>query len=59
MKQDKLKSFLYVLMRDEVVPGVVEEIVRDHAEAVAAKEIIYSNPFLAAYADELAKRLVS
>jgi hypothetical protein len=33
INEEKLKMFLYVLMRDTVVPGEIERIMRGHLEA--------------------------
>lgn len=54
--RDRLVVFLYVLMRDEVVSGTVEKIMQDHVEG-SDSESSFSNPYLAAHAIELAKRL--
>jgi hypothetical protein len=55
-----LTSFLYILMRDEVTPGAVERLVVDHVEkAKGSKLVTYSNVHLAAYARELARRILS
>ncbi len=51
---DPLVAFLYTLMRDHTVPGIVEELVYTANEA---GESDYSNDFLAAYAISLAARL--
>lgn len=52
---DRLVHFLYVLMRDHIPAGAVEEIVCI-AEQVS-DGCAYSNDFLAAYAHELVARL--
>lgn len=52
---DRLVTFLYVLMRDHLPPGVVEEIVVGHCET--EKMSAFSNDWVAAYAIELALRL--
>jgi len=57
----RLITLLYMLMRDEVTPGVIEKLVRD-AEATAKingdfDTEHYSNRHLTAYAIELASRL--
>lgn len=46
-------SFLYQLMRDELPPGKVEGIVRDCQEP----DVLYTNGWLAKYAQDLAERL--
>src|SRR5258708_6977142 len=61
MNPEKLTPFLYVLMRDHLVPGDIEAIVAEHCEhhwrpgrdGLAQ----FSNPHLEAYARELADRL--
>ena len=50
----KLISFLYTLLRDHVSPGDVEKLVR---EACSEPDVIYTNGWLALYAEDLAKRL--
>ncbi len=58
MSTSKLVAFLYVLMRDDVVPGRVEQLLRDHVECGnAGDETIYCNPHLEALAKETAERL--
>lgn len=52
---DDLTSFLYVLMRDQLSPGVVEELVREAENEQPHRE--FSNGWLANYAHDLAKRL--
>jgi hypothetical protein len=52
--KDKLTCFLYVLMRDHVVPGKLEDIL---LKQVTGKEILYTNGWLAKYANYMAKRL--
>jgi hypothetical protein len=49
----RLVSFLYELMRDEVTPGRVEELVRNSSDP----DGIYTNGFLANYAIDIARRL--
>lgn len=51
---DKLTSFLYQLMRDYVPAGVVEEMVMQSEDNV---ETLYTNGWLARYAEDLANRL--
>jgi hypothetical protein len=50
-----LQAFLYLLMRDDVVPGRVEELVQVVEELGSSAD--FSNTHLSAYAEELAKRL--
>lgn len=49
----KLISFLYVLMRDYLPAGDVEMLVRDSQDS----DIVYTNGWLAKYANDLAERL--
>lgn len=49
-----LVSFLYELMRDYITPGKLEEMVRDCTQPQC---IVFTNGFLAKYAQDLAKRL--
>jgi hypothetical protein len=50
----RLVSFLYELMRDHLPPGVVEEIVR---ASDSEPNVVYTNGWLAQYAEHLANRL--
>lgn len=50
---DPLVSFLYLLMRDHVTPGSIEELVRESKP----EEAQYTNGWLASYAKDLADRL--
>jgi hypothetical protein len=50
----RLVSFLYSLMRDHLPCGVVEELVKG---ATPDKETLYSNGWLASYAEHLANRI--
>lgn len=50
----KLVSFLYELMRDHLPPGKVEEIVR---ASEGESNVVYTNGWLAQYAQDLANRL--
>lgn len=55
---ERLVVFLYVLLRDELVPGAVEQIMQSHVEGRGRDmQRSYSNPHLEAYARELAGRL--
>ena len=51
---NKLTSFLYELMRDEIPPGKIEQLVQN-SEQIG--ETVYTNGWLALYAEYLAKRL--
>lgn len=51
---DKLTNFLYLLMRDELTCGFVEKLIR---ESEKKKEILFTNGYLAAYAELLSERL--
>lgn len=53
---DRLQSFLYVLMRDHVTPGVIEELI-DEDIGYHGQDILYTNGWLAKYAEDVAKRL--
>lgn len=52
--KDATVAFMYELLRDHVQPGIVEKIVVDQA---FADGWLLSNEYLAAYADNLVKRL--
>lgn len=51
---DPLVSFLYLLMRDHVTPGYLEELVRS---SKPDEESQYTNGWLATYAIDMARRL--
>ena len=50
----RLVSFLYELMRDHLPPGVIEEIVR---ASEGESDVVYTNGWLAQYAQDIANRL--
>lgn len=55
---DSLVLFLYVIMRDILTPGRVEEIMQQHVESPSREEIVeFSNGWLAKHAMDLAERL--
>jgi len=56
-KNNSIQSFFYTLMRDYLTPGEVEKIVQD-IEKENSKDIIYTNKYLAKYADNISKRLM-
>jgi hypothetical protein len=51
-----LVEFLYILMRDHVVPGTIESILKD-LEKHCDLEKEFSNGWLANYAKDIASRL--
>lgn len=53
IKNDRLTSFLYELMRDHITPGKVQEILQDCDEP----NVSYSNGWLAEYANFVASFL--
>jgi hypothetical protein len=53
---DKLVTFLYILLRDHLPSGVVEGIMINHAEKGGTP--VFSNPFTEGHARELAGRMV-
>ena len=52
-----LVALLYVLMRDHVTPGAMEEAFENHASKVIGKTQQYVNGWLARHAQDLARRL--
>lgn len=54
--KNNLACFLYLLMRDEIVPGKVEELVLK-IEDNNGEMVEYTNGWLAKYAINLAKRV--
>ena len=52
-RNSRLVSFLYELMRDDVCPGRVEELMRNSA----ISDCQYTNGYLANYAIDIANRL--
>lgn len=51
----RLTSFVYILLRDNITDGKVEDIMANH---VSALESVYSNPFVAGYARSISDRLL-
>lgn len=58
---DSLVAFLYVLMRDHLTPGLVEEIILNHVAVGGptpwSPERQFTNGWLASYAKDVAERL--
>lgn len=52
---NKLVSFLYILLRDHVLPGDMENIMKNHVPT--AQPTSFSNGWLAEYAKDLTERL--
>jgi hypothetical protein len=59
MDDKKLITFLYILLRDKLPSGSVEDIMEKHVEPTADKEVVYTNPHTEAHARWLAKRLLT
>lgn len=55
---NKLQAFLYLLMRDELPTGAVVKVV-NQVTAMPPEEVTYTSEHLAAYAKQLAERLLS
>jgi|HubBroStandDraft_3_1064219.scaffolds.fasta_scaffold600015_2 hypothetical protein len=53
----RLAKFLYLLMRFEVVPGVMESTVRE-CEMHPVEHRMFANKHIGEYAHELARRLI-
>ena len=57
---ERLIAFLYILLRDQLPAGVVEEIMRDHIDNIIDElPVKFSNKHLEAYAREIASRLLA
>ena len=62
---NKLQAFLYLLMRDELPTGAVVKVVNqvtaitECATSLPPEEVTYTSEHLAAYAKQLAERLLS
>ncbi len=54
----KLQTFLYLLLRDALPAGVVEGVMQQ-VEVCKDDKVIFSNPYVAAHALELAQRLTA
>ena len=54
--KNKLASFIYVLLRDYITPGKIEDIISNNT---SNKRVKYSNGWLAKYAENIANRLKS
>jgi hypothetical protein len=52
----KLKSFLYILLRDHVPFGDIEGIIKNHVE-IAETQVTFEGVELSAYVDSLVCRL--
>ena len=55
--KDPLVTFLYILMRDELTPGRIEEIIKEHVQPEKRESSQFSNGWLATYARDIAARL--
>lgn len=53
---DPLVSFLYILMRDHLATGIIEEIMLNHVEH-GQSESHFTNGWLANYCKDIAARL--
>jgi hypothetical protein len=53
---DSLVAFLYIVLRDYLQPGAVEDILLRHIENHRG-ETVYSNGWLARYAQSIANRI--
>lgn len=54
--EEKLVSIFYILMRDDITFGAIEDIMRNHV-VWNKDEIVYSNKFIEQYARSLVNRL--
>lgn len=54
--RDPLVTFLYVLLRDHVTAGAVEEVLESHVEK-SKGVVVLSNGYVAAHAEDIAARL--
>lgn len=52
-----LTCLLYLLMRDRITPGVMEQIVMDIEKATEGGPIQYTNGWLVRYAEHLTERI--
>lgn len=57
MTGDKLKLFLFILMRDHLPFGDVEKILVEHVEKRSRGVVHFDSDGLDAYVDSLVKRL--
>lgn len=55
-QRDRLTSFLYLLMRDFVLPGDIESILEDLGDS---GENVCPNQHLAAYAEDVKERILN
>lgn len=53
---DVLQGVLYDLLRDHIQPSTLEKIVRDNSR-MHGNVALYTNGWLASYAEDLAKRI--
>jgi len=54
--KSRLVSFIYVLLRDYITPGKIEDIISNNT---SNKRVKYSNGWLAKYAENISNRLKS
>lgn len=52
---DRLQCFIYILLRDHLTAGVINEVLRDHVDRSAQRT--YSDKALAEYAKTVAERI--
>lgn len=56
--KSKLVAFIYLIMRDHVPPGEIEELMREHVHLIKADENVeFSNGWMAEHAKDVARRL--
>lgn len=52
-----LVAFLYVLARDHLTTGTIEEIIGSHVEPITNEPTVFTNGWLARWAQDVANRL--
>lgn len=57
VSRDRLTSVIYELIRDHVPPSTLEKIVRDLDMAGVDGETLFTNGWLASYAEDMARRI--
>ncbi len=52
----QIVAFLYILMRDHITPGTIESLVTQSNNPLG-KELLFTNGWLAQYAENIANRI--
>ena len=56
--EQRLKVFLYILLRDHLTSGYVEGIIKEHVNKIGDGGIDFTNSHLAEYSEDLVERIL-